>query len=184
MATATRTRQSSETRRDQVLDAATKEFAAHGYHAASTAAIAKLAGISQPYIYALFPNKQELFLAAHGRQMDTLRRTFIEAARGGETPEEKLKLMGMAYHPLLEANRDILLLQLQGFACASDPEIGPAIATCFSDLVADVRRASGATAEEITEFMACGMLINVTTALGLPELVHPFLTPEDEDEAD
>jgi AcrR family transcriptional regulator len=184
MATVTRTRQSSETRRDQVLDAATKEFATHGYHAASTAAIAKLAGISQPYIYALFPNKQELFLAAHGRQMDTLRRTFIEAARGGETPEEKLKLMGMAYHPLLEANRDILLLQLQGFACASDPEIGPAIATCFSDLVADVRRASGATAEEITQFMACGMLINVTTALGLPELVHPFLAPEDEDEDD
>ncbi len=175
MATATRTRQSSESRRDQVLDAATREFAEHGYRAASTAAIAKLAGISQPYIYALFPNKQELFLAAHGRQMDVLRRTFVEAARGGSTPEERLELMGKAYHPLLEANRDILLLQLQGFACASDPEIGPAIATCFRDLVADVGRASGASGEELAQFMACGMLINVATALDLPEIVAPLM---------
>jgi AcrR family transcriptional regulator len=175
MATATRSRQSSEARRDQVLDAATREFAAHGYHAASTAAIAKRAGISQPYIYALFPNKQALFLAAHGRQMDVLRRTFIEAAHGGSTPEERLELMGQVYRPLLEANRDILLLQLQGFACASDPEIGPAIATCFRDLVADVGRASGASEEDLTQFMACGMLINITTALGLPELAAPLL---------
>src|SRR5438309_10477655 len=107
MAGATRSRSTAEERRDQVLDAATHEFAAHGYHAASTAAIAKLAGISQPYIYALFPNKQELFLAAHGRQIDKLRRTFIEAARGGRSAEERLELMGKAYHPLLEADRDI-----------------------------------------------------------------------------
>ncbi len=175
MAVVTRRRQSSEARRDQVLDAATREFAAHGYHAASTAAIAKLAGISQPYIYALFPNKRELFLAAHGRQMDILRRTFIEAARGGSTPEERLEQMAMVYRPLIEANRDILLLQLQGFACANDPEIGPAIAACFSELVADIRRASGAPEEAIIDFMACGMLINVTTALGLPELIEPLL---------
>ena len=48
-----------------MLEAAVKEFAASGYHAASTGAIAKRAGISQPYIYALFPNKRELFLATH-----------------------------------------------------------------------------------------------------------------------
>ncbi len=178
MATATRTRQSSEARRDQVLDAATHEFAAHGYHAASTASIAKLAGISQPYIYALFPNKRELFLAAHGRQMDTMRRTFIEAARGGSTPEERLEQMGQAYLPLIEANRDALLLQLQGFASAGDPEIGPEIAACFRDLVAEVRRASGASGEEIATFIACGMLINVTTALDLPEIVAPLLTDD------
>ena len=178
MATVTRTRQSSEARRDQVLDAATKEFAAHGYHAASTAAIAKLAGISQPYIYALFPNKQELFLAAHGRQMDKLRRTFIEAARGGATPTERLELMAKSYLPLIEGDRDILLFQLQGFACANDPEIGPAIAGAFSDLVADVRRATGAPDQAVTEFMACGMLINVTTALGLPELISPMFEDE------
>ncbi len=59
-------RQSAEERREQVLEAATHEFAQRGYHGAGTAAIAERAGISQPYIYALFPNKKELFLAAHG----------------------------------------------------------------------------------------------------------------------
>src|SRR5947209_12708159 len=92
-----RIRQSSEERRDQVLEAATHEFAAHGYHAASTAAIARLAGISQPYIYALFPNKRELFLAAHARMIDGLRAAFLEAARGADDPEERLHRMGLAY---------------------------------------------------------------------------------------
>ena len=61
----TAARSSSEERREQVIDAAVREFAEHGFHATSTTAIAKRAGISQPYIYALFPNKHELFLAAH-----------------------------------------------------------------------------------------------------------------------
>jgi AcrR family transcriptional regulator len=171
----TRTRQSSEVRRDQVLDAATHEFAAHGYHAASTAAIAKLAGISQPYIYALFPNKQELFLAAHARMIEGLRHAFLAAARGGATPEERLRAMGSVYRPMLEADRDALLLQMQGHACGSDPEIGPAMRASFADLFAEVRRASGASPEEVGRFFACGMLINVTTALNLPELAEPLL---------
>jgi AcrR family transcriptional regulator len=169
------TRQTSDQRRDEVLDAAVHEFAAHGYHAASTAAIAKLAGISQPYIYALFPNKRELFLAAHARMTDELRETFLEAARRGEDPEERLHEMGLAYRPLIEANRDLLLLQLQSHAAAGDPEIGPPVAAAFKALFDDVRRASGAPEEDVARFFACGMLINVTTALGLPELAAPAL---------
>src|SRR5579872_249774 len=128
MAAPTRHRSSAEERRDQVLEAATHEFAVHGYHAASTAAIAKLAGISQPYIYALFPNKRELFLAAHARMIANLRATFLRAGRGIEDPHERLHAMGMSYLPLIEANRHQLLLQLQGHAAAGDPEIGPAVA--------------------------------------------------------
>jgi AcrR family transcriptional regulator len=169
-------RQDAEHRREQVLEAATHEFGVHGYHGASTAAIAERAGISQPYIYALFPNKRELFLAANARMVKTLRHTFIEAARGLETPDERLRAMGLAYRPLVEANRDQLLLQMQGHAAAaSDPEIGPAVAAGFKSLVEDVRRVSGAPADEVASFFACGMLINVTTALGLPEIAAPAL---------
>jgi len=169
------TRQTSDQRRDTVLDAAVHEFAAHGYHAASTAAIAKLAGISQPYIYALFPNKRELFLAAHARMIDHLRSTFLEAARGSEDPLERLQRMGLAYRPLIEADRDQLLLQMQSHAAAGDPEIGPPVAAAFKALFDEVRRASGASEEDVARFFACGMLINVTTALGLPEIAAPAL---------
>jgi AcrR family transcriptional regulator len=168
----TRTRQSAESRRDAVLDGATHEFARHGYHAASTAAIAKRAGISQPYIYALFPNKRELFLAAHARMVDNLRATFLAAARGIDSPEERLHAMALSYRPLVEANRDELLLQMQSHAAAGDPEIGPSVSASFKALFEDVRRASGASQSEVALFFACGMLINVTTALGLPEIVE------------
>ena len=175
MKTSTSTRRSSEERREQVLDAATQEFAARGYHAASTASIAKLAGISQPYIYALFPNKRDLFLATHARMMDKLRLTFLEAAREGDGPEERLKAIALSYRPLIESDPNVLLLQLQGHAAARDPEVGPAIAAAFKELFEEVRRASGASEEDVASFFACGMLINVTTALSLPELVAPML---------
>ena len=64
----------------------------------------------------------------------------------------------MAYRPLIEANRDELLLQMQGHAAAGDPEIGPAVAAAFKSLYDDVLRVSGASAEEVVEFFACGML--------------------------
>lgn len=171
-------RQSAEERREQVLQAATHEFAHRGYHAASTAAIAARAGISQPYIYALFPNKKELFLAAQARMISHLRSAFVNAALGLDTAEARLRAMGMAYRPLIEARPDELLLQMQGHAAATDPEIGPAVAASFKALYDDVLRVSGASAAEVSVFFACGMLINVATALGLPEIVEPALESE------
>ena len=175
VATSSRIRQTAEERRDDVLDAATHAFGRSGYRGTSTAEIAKLAGISQPYIYALFPNKRDLFLAAHARMAATLRATFMAAAAGHDGPEERLRAMGQAYRSLVEANRDQLLLQMQAHAAAGDPEIGPAVAAAFADLFDDVRRTSGAPAAEVASFFACGMLINVTMALGLPELAAPAL---------
>jgi AcrR family transcriptional regulator len=171
----TTTRQSAEERREQVLEAATHEFALRGYAAASTASIAERAGISQPYIYALFANKKELFLAAHARVIGHLRSAFVEAALGLDTPEERLHAMGLAYHPLIEAHRDELLLQMQGHAAAADPDVGPAVAAAFKSLYDDVVRVSGAPLDEVSKFFACGMLINVTTALDLPEIAEPAL---------
>src|ERR671915_799428 len=90
-------RASSDERREQVIEAAVREFAEHGYHATSTTSIAKRAGISQPYIYALFPNKRELFLATHAHVVGHIRDAFTEAARGVDDPEARLYAMGEAY---------------------------------------------------------------------------------------
>jgi AcrR family transcriptional regulator len=166
-------RQSSSERREAVLAAARREFADRGYHAAGTAAIAKRAGISQPYIYALFPNKKELFLAVHDEVVADIRRAFLKAAAGAPDPAEALTRMGQAYSELV-ADRVTLLCQMQAYAASGDPEIGPRVAAGFEGLVEDVRRASGASDEDVAEFFACGMLINVTTALGLPHLAEPL----------
>src|SRR3954466_9575529 len=106
------TRRSADERREHVLDAAIAEFAAQGYHAASTTAIARRAGISQPYIYALYRNKQELFLAAYRQVAERIRSRLVAAAEGAEEPEQRLQAMGDAYLALI-ADRADVLCQLQ-----------------------------------------------------------------------
>ncbi len=166
-----RPRSSSDERRDQVIRAAVKEFAENGFHATSTSAIAKRAGISQPYIYALFPNKRELFLAADRYVVDRIRSAFLEAVRGRTTPEERLEAMGNAYIDLLQ-DRDEIRFQMQAHAAAGDPELGDAIRREFTGLWDDVKRMSGVSDEEVVGFMAKGMLLNVIASL---ELADDFL---------
>src|SRR3954451_20762998 len=90
-------RQSADERRQHVLEAANATFAAEGYHGASTTDIARAAGISQPYIYALFRNKQELFLAAYHEVAARIRTRLLAAAEGGADSEERLRAMGESY---------------------------------------------------------------------------------------
>jgi AcrR family transcriptional regulator len=170
-------RSTSEERREQVIEAAVKEFAANGFHATSTGAIAKRAGISQPYIYALFPNKHELFLAVHRHVVDRIRRAFLEAARGGADPEERLDRMGEAYSELL-AHRDEILAQMQAHAAAGDPALRDSVRNEFLRLTEDIRRMSGASQEQVVDFMAKGMLCNVVAALELPEDFWPATEAE------
>jgi AcrR family transcriptional regulator len=172
-AAAARLRQTAEDRREQVLEAALREFAEQGYHAASTAAIARRAGISQPYIYALFADKKELFLAVHDRVIGRIRARFREAARGASSPQDALERMGATY-PELIGDRLALLGQLQSYAAAGDAEIRVHVAGEFKALAEEVRRLSGASAREVGEFIAAGMLANVTTILGLPEICDPL----------
>jgi AcrR family transcriptional regulator len=167
------TRTSSDERREQVIRAAVKEFAAHGFHATSTSAIAKRAGISQPYIYALFPNKHELFLAVHRHVVKRIHDAFAEAARGADGPEERLDRMGEAYLRLLE-DRDEILAQMQATAAAGDPALRDAIRKEFMQLIDDVRRISGAPRQQVLDFFAKGMLLNVAAALDLPPEYRPI----------
>jgi AcrR family transcriptional regulator len=163
---------SSEERRDQLVDAAVAEFAANGFHATSTTAIAKRAGISQPYVYALFPNKHELFLAANLRVADRIRTAFAEAARGLPTPEERLDAMGHAYMDLLQ-NREEIMFQHHANAAAGDPALREPVRREFMRLIEDVGRLSGAGQDEVMMFMAKGMMLNVIAALDLPESYWP-----------
>jgi AcrR family transcriptional regulator len=161
-------RLSAEERREAVLAAAVHEFAQAGYHAASTTAIAKRAGISQPYIYALFPNKKALFIAVQERAAERIRNAFLEAARESTSPEERVERMGDAYVRLLD-DSDELLAQLHGFAAAGDPEIREPVAACFRKTFDTIAELIGGTHDEARAFVAMGMYLNIARALELPE---------------
>ncbi len=166
-------RQSAEDRRAEVLAAAIVEFAAYGLHGASTVAIAERAGISQPYIFRLFGTKKELFIAAAATVYDRIFGLFRAAADGapGEGPGEVLDAMGRSYKELI-ASREELLLILQSFAAASDPEVGAAMRARFGELYRYVERASGGDEHEAHTFMAYGMLLTVVAALRPPASVR------------
>lgn len=167
MATVSRQLSTAEDRREHVLAAAISEFAQHGYHAASTAAIAKRAGISQPYIYALFASKLELFLACHVLVTDRIRAAFVQAARGAGSPHDAFRAMGAAYRALI-TQRDDVLFQLQAFASAgASPEIQSRARERFVALIDEVAEMLEIERREVVRFVAIGMYINVATALDL-----------------
>jgi AcrR family transcriptional regulator len=162
------TRLSADERREAVLDAAVHEFAQAGYHAASTTSIARRAGISQPYIYALFPNKKALFIGCQERASNRIRDAFLAAAEGAKDVEDRIERMGDAYKRLLD-DRDELLCQLHGFAAAGDPEIREPVAACFRETFDTIANLVGGAPEEARAFVAMGMYLNIARALELPK---------------
>src|SRR3954452_10939230 len=103
-------RRSAEDRREEIVEIAFRHFAEGGYHGTSTEAIAREAGISQPYLFRLFRTKRELFLACVERCYTGVAQVFAEAAEGAEEP---LTAMGHAYEDRLLPDRDAVLFQMQ-----------------------------------------------------------------------
>ena len=161
-------RKTAEVRREEILEAAMKEFAYGGLHGTSTEAIAKRAGISQPYLFRLFGTKKELFIASSRRSFARVLETF-QAAAAGKTGDEAFTAMGHAYDQLL-ADREMLLGQMQMYAACSDPEIRDATRAGFAALFRYVEEVTGAETTRIRDFFAMGMLMNVAAAMDLPQI--------------
>jgi AcrR family transcriptional regulator len=151
-------------RREEILDAALGEFAEKGLHGASTDEIARLAGISQPYVFRLFGTKKELYLALVAR---CFRQTLelMQRAAEGKRGEEALAAIGAAYGELLQSDRIYLRAQMQAYAACEDAEIAAVVRAGYGDLVTYVERVSGAPTEEVAQFFANGMLLNVLASM-------------------
>jgi AcrR family transcriptional regulator len=165
---ATTTRKTAEVRREEILDAAMAEFAHHGLDGASTEAIARSAGISQPYVFRLFGTKKELYMASVARCLRETLEAFQRAAEG-KRGEEALHAMGTAYVEELLSDRTRLQAQMQAYAACDDPEVCEVVRAGYGDLVAYVERVAGVAPEEISRFFAYGMLLNVIAAMDLKD---------------
>ena len=150
-----------------MLVAAMQEFASGGLDGTSTDAIARRAGISQPYLFRLFPTKKALFLAAVQRtfhQTDQLFRDAAESLAG----EQAKQAMGEAYSAQLAGSSPYLQMQLQAYATSVvDREVRDLTRRAFARLWSTVVEVSGAGDEQVQAFFAHGMLMNVTSAFGI-----------------
>jgi AcrR family transcriptional regulator len=158
-------RKTADERRVTVLDAALTEFGDHGFEGASTDAIARAAGISQPYLFRLFGTKKELFIAATELCQDETYSRFAEASRQLQG-EEALVAMGHAYKAMIAEDPRRLRLQMQSYAACDDPTIAVVVRRGFGRLV-DLVESKGAEPERAMSFFAAGMLINVMASMGV-----------------
>ena len=136
-----------------------------------TGDIAARAGISQPYLFRLFPDKRAIFLAAAIRCTQEIQQRFAEVSEGLD-PEEAQDAMADAYADLVE-DRDWLLLQMQMYVAAGiaeesgDPEFGAQLRAAWERLWDLVHERLGGI-DETGDFMGTGMLINTLLVMGFP----------------
>ena len=174
MNAASTTRLTADERREEIVAAALHPFADGGYTGTSTETIARAVGVSQPYLFQLVGTKRELFLAVVRHGFQRTRGVFHEAARRRPTDDQEcsvLDLMGKAYMQLL-SDTDLLRVQLQAYAACGDDDVRQVVREEFAALYLAVKEDSGASNEEIHQFFAEGMLLNVAAALelgGTPE---------------
>ena len=110
-------------RREQLLDCAAELFATLGYARATTAELARAAGVTEPIIYRHFKSKRDLFIALierTGKQtIDQWRQDVANAA----DPAERLKTL-IGDNPMVsDQGRDAYRVFLQAITEVDDEEI-------------------------------------------------------------
>lgn len=168
-------RMTGDQRREQILRAARRVFAEHGY-AATTDQIARAAGVSQPYVVRLFGSKRELFAAAHRAATQEV----LEVLAGPGAPpvvgpgsphgagQAAGDAMGAAYAAAILDDRDLLRLVMHGFL-ADDDEVARRARATLGEAFRLFRDRTGADEDEARTFVAQGMLLNVLLAVRAPE---------------
>ena len=167
-------RMNADDRRELVLEAATRAFARSGYAGTSTDAVAREAGVSQPYVVRLFGSKLDLFLEVFQRSADRINAAFEEVLDAGPfdpASEDDKARMGVAYTELLR-DHDFLQVQMHGFSSGGVPEIAAAARRCMGEVFATIRR-TGWDDDQCRDFVAYGMLLNVMLSMRAPEHLQP-----------
>lgn len=116
-------KQPAEVRREEILDAAVRVFAASPYHGAGTADIARAAGVAEPTLYRHFSSKRELYLAALQRCKDFLIEGFTAIAQREPDPRRALHEMGEWYGYAMETHPDMLRMRQRAIAETDDEDV-------------------------------------------------------------
>jgi AcrR family transcriptional regulator len=86
-----------ERRREEILDAAARVFAEHGYPGTEMQFVADAGQIGKGTIYRYFSSKEELFLAAVDRGMRRLREGVDRSTEGVPDPLDRIEVALKAY---------------------------------------------------------------------------------------
>src|SRR5581483_7002401 len=111
-------------RRAAVLDTACRVFARCSYRGATTAQIAREAGVTEPILYRHFSSKQALYLACIDSARLRVRRAWDEAVAAEPDPRAWTQAMANAFFDFREQRSAVAQLWLQALTeSGDDPEI-------------------------------------------------------------
>ncbi len=121
------TRLPAAQRKEQLLDTAVELFARHGFGGATTAELAKAAGVTEPIIYRHFRSKKDLFIAVIDRTSDLTLETWERQLRTAKDPAQRLRRLIAANPTTSDRGRGIYRVIVQAMMEIHDPEILEAI---------------------------------------------------------
>lgn len=132
-------------RREQLLDRAATLFAEKGYARATTAQLARSAGVTEPIIYRHFKSKRELFIALIERAGAMTLAMWKRHLRGASDPAERLRRLIGDNPMVMPEGRDAYRVVLQAITEVDDKEIHDAVEAHMNALhqflVGEVERA-------------------------------------------
>jgi AcrR family transcriptional regulator len=169
----------AEERRAAVLDTASRVFARCSYRGATTAEIAREAGVTEPILYRHFASKQALYLACIEAAWQRVQAAWDEAVANEPDPRAWTQAMAEAFFEFKEQRSAVAQLWLQALTeSGDDPEIRRYLRRHLRDVHAFVAevvtrcQAAGAIPAERDPraeawiFIAVGLLVAVAGRLG------------------
>src|SRR5436305_11222994 len=100
-------------RREEILEAAVRLFAKHGYPETDMQVLADTLGVGKGTLYRYFPSKQDLFLATADRVMRKLREAVDASIADVEDPLEQVRTGVHAYLAFVSQHPEFAELLIQ-----------------------------------------------------------------------
>src|SRR6266550_3493705 len=94
-----------EGKRERILDAAIKVFAAEGFYNAKVSQIAHAAGVADGTIYLYFKSKDDLLISLFEDRMERVNTTLRAALAAGVNAVDRLKRVVRLHLEMIEQNR-------------------------------------------------------------------------------
>jgi len=121
-------------RREQLLNCAAQLFAQQGYARATTAQLAKAAGVTEPIIYRHFASKRDLFIALIERAAQKTVQQWEQQLADSKDPADRLRRL-LGENPMVSLHgRYAYRVILQAITEVADPEIHSAVLRHIAEL--------------------------------------------------
>ena len=134
-------------RREQLLDCALDLFARVGYARATTAQLAKMAGVTEPIIYRHFDSKRDLFVALINRTAKRTLQHWEDRLADAADPPERLRRI-LSDNPMTQHAREAYRVLMQAITEVDDGEVQKAVAKHFFELHKFIAKELNAAQEE------------------------------------